>query len=143
MIKLKKKICVSCERERYIFSKKRCKECAAKEGKKARVENRQVRKEQSELELFEEIYRERGARSEISGKPLLPKGHPMWHWQFSHTLPDGTYKKMKYDKRNIVLMTWDEHQLWEFNAHKIKDKAEWQWVFMMRDSLKAEYYGTI
>lgn len=83
------------------------------------------------LALREEIWNERPHVSEISDKPLLDKMHPLWHWQFLHILPHGTYPEFGLRKENIMLATWEEHQ----NQHKHKaftDKA---------DELRAQYYA--
>ena len=35
-----------------------------------------------------------------------------WVAQFSHLLPKGQYRRMRLDKRNIILMTWGENEFW-------------------------------
>lgn len=67
----------------------------------------------NQSELFEYIWETRPHVSEISGKPLVPKGHMMWHWQLAHVLPKGAYPKYRLNPDNIMLMTWEEHQAQE------------------------------
>jgi hypothetical protein len=87
--------------------------------------------ELSEIAVYNEIWSERVHRSEVSGEPLLPKGHPMWHWCFSHCIGKKTFPKFKYDKRNIILKTPDE---------QIRDNPKWKWVFELEEALKQEYF---
>jgi len=146
VIPRKKKICVSCEREQYIYAKKMCTSCYGraqkgkpnekKKSKSASVFNSEL----SELDIYNEIWSERVHRSEVSGEPLPPKGHKLWHWCFSHILPKGSYGKFKYDKRNIILKTPSEHILYENHKHKIRHLPEWKWVFELEEALKQEYF---
>ena len=141
MIARKKKHCIACGNERFIYAKKMCSFCYATEQSKRAKEK--LRKDKSvgisKSDLFNEIWSEREHRSEIDGSQLLPKGHKLWHCQFSHILPHGLYARFEYDKRNIILKTVEQHQLWQFHVDRIKDKEEWKWVFDLRDSLKEEY----
>lgn len=68
--------------------------------------------------------------SELSGKPLLPKGHNQWHWQFMHILPKGSYPRYKLNIENIVLGT-----VWEHEHQEIIDKFR-----ELKAKLVAEYY---
>lgn len=61
-------------------------------------------------ELYNEIWNERPHVSELSGKPLLPKGHYKWHWQFLHVLNKGRFPSMKFRKENILLALPEEHE---------------------------------
>lgn len=85
--------------------------------------------QQTQVELFREIFAERPHVSEISGLPLVEmpedardeKGMKAWLSQFSHLLPKGTYRRMKSNKRNIVLKTKVEHDLWgKYGPHWIR-----------------------
>lgn len=62
-----------------------------------------------QLKMFSEIWDERPRFSEISGARLVKKGGFMWHAQFLHILPKGSYPKMKLFKPNIMLATFEEH----------------------------------
>lgn len=84
----------------------------------------------NQKQLFEEIWEERPHVSELTGKRLLPKGHPMWHWQFAHILPKGSYPLWKLQKENIMLMTPDEHENQE-NSILFKKK---------QDKLRRKFY---
>jgi len=85
------------------------------------------------LQLFSEIWEEREHVSELSGKPLLPKGHPQWHWEFLHVLPHGSYKAYKFRKENIILALPEEHAIQE-RYPKFKERFE---------ELRSQYYKEI
>lgn len=56
--------------------------------------------------FFLEIWKERPHRSEISGKPL---GREPLTVFFDHLLEKEMYPALKYEKDNIILCTWEEH----------------------------------
>lgn len=70
--------------------------------------------------MFERLYKERGGRSELSGLPLYPPGHTLFHWQGSHLLPKGTYPDYRLDPRNVVMVHPLEHAQWE----QVRDRDE-------------------
>ena len=76
----------------------------------------------SQKELFDYIWDTRPHKSEVSGEPLLPKGHYKFVWQFAHILNKGRFPHLKYDERNIILMLPEEHdhqdRYEEFNYRK-------------------------
>ena len=84
----------------------------------------------SQSKLFNLIWEKRPHVSELSGRPLLPKGHPQWHWQMAHILPKGTYPKWKFEEKNIILCLPEEHARQETFPKFIE----------RRDELKREYY---
>lgn len=61
------------------------------------------RKVTGERAMFLEIWNERPHVSELSGKPLLPYGHALWHWQFAHVLNKLRFPSMRLNKENILL----------------------------------------
>ena len=84
-----------------------------------------------ELKLFNEIWEDREHFSEFTGKPLLPKGHYQWHFQFAHVLNKGRFPSMRLRKDNIFLCLPDEQM--------IQDRFE---VFTERkQKLLIEIYG--
>ena len=84
-----------------------------------------------ELKLFNEIWEERPHVSEFSGKPLLPKGHFQWGWQFAHVLNKGRFPSMRLRKDNIFLCLPEEQN--------IQDRFE---IFQKRkEELLKEIYG--
>lgn len=55
-----------------------------------------------------EIWKERPHVSEVSGTPLY--GEPLSIY-FDHLLEKETYPQYRYEKWNIALVTWEEHDL--------------------------------
>jgi len=84
------------------------------------------------LPLFKEIWDEREHVSELSGKPLLPKGDMRWHHQFLHIL-SRSYPAYKFRKENIMLALPEEHAIQE-RYPKFKERFE---------ELRREYYKEI
>ena len=95
----------------------------------------------NQSQLFNLIWEEREHKSQISGQPLLNKGHLKWHWQFSHILPKGLYPKFKLERKNVILMTPEEHQLWGERPDKIRHQPKWAWIFELHEKLKQEYHN--
>jgi hypothetical protein len=73
-------------------------------------------KEQARIEgekmwaLFEEVFKERGPYSEIDGTYL---GSELRSWMVDHLLPKSRFKHLKYEKDNLFLVTFEQHQLKE------------------------------
>lgn len=84
----------------------------------------------NQTELFNYIWETREHKSELSGEPLLPKGHFQWHWQFLHVLPKGAYPYYKLRPENIILGTIKEHEHQE-SIQSFQDK---------KSELKMAYY---
>ena len=83
--------------------------------KKALKQNKPLkatRKVSGQKALFIQLWALCQGRSQLSGLPLLPPEHPMFHYQGSHLLPKGNYPERKLDPENIVMITPEEHILW-------------------------------
>ncbi len=95
-----------------------------------------------EREVFQEIAKERGSRSQISGERigfLSPIN-------FIHVLAKGQNKYPKFIlyKRNIIIGTWEEHHAYDNGSHeKLRKDPRWKWVFKLRDELIEEYKNLI
>lgn len=94
------------------------------------------KKATGELELFKEIYEERGPYSQISKQWVGPDIRA-----FSHILSKKSYPAFRLKKENIIIKTPEEHHLWETQRHKLKDKPEWKFIFELEKELKKEYYA--
>lgn len=92
-----------------------------------------------ELALGERLFNSRGMRSEVSGVYL---GSCYDHCFASHILTKGASPKFRLYHKNIVLMTWEEHHMWEFQRHQLIGRPEWKWVFQLYDLLRQEYNQT-
>jgi hypothetical protein len=67
----------------------------------------------TQMAFFQEIWAERDHVSEVSGQWL---GDDLDVRTMSHLLPKGAYRRYKFDPRNIVLLTADEHELWHLKG---------------------------
>ncbi len=141
-IKPKKHLCKTCKKETWGRECNRCKAkrytATAKERAKGKFKKQPVRnyKKTGDLAFFEEIWAERPHVSEVSGEPLIEFDVRY----FSHILPKGTYPLFRFEKRNIVLKTPDEHNKWQFAQHTLKGNVKWEWVFKRKEELTREYY---
>lgn len=68
------------------------------------AEEREMRVQ--EYNMFEEIWGERPHRSEVSGTWL---GHEGLSTFFHHILPKSRFPALRYEKENIILLTFQEH----------------------------------
>lgn len=95
----------------------------------------------TQIDVFLEIWNERHHVSEISGQHLIHnKSSVFWINQFFHILPKSIYKKAKLSKENIILTTWQEHDLWTRRIDKCRELEQWNWVFEKYEKLKQEYH---
>jgi hypothetical protein len=95
----------------------------------------------TQIDLFKKIWGEREHVSFLTQKPLCFFG--VIH--FAHVLPKGKWPLMKYDDRNIVLLTGEEHRLYDFGTEREREryaekyKCDWNKLFDYKEQLKAEY----
>jgi restriction endonuclease S subunit len=94
-----------------------------------------------ERALFREIIAERGARSEISGDPLITdENNKFWVNQFMHVLPKSNYPEFRLMKENIFLGTKDEHDVQTRRPDKIKNSPKWAAFFKRYDELRSTHH---
>ena len=100
-----------------------------------------------ERELLIRLIEIRGAKSEISGKPLYNQLHPNFHWQASHILVKSIYDLYRLNPDNIFLCLPSEHQFWEhFKSSDRKTmmykqyQEAWERLFAKREELKQQYH---
>jgi hypothetical protein len=93
-----------------------------------------------ESDIFKNIWESRPRNSFVTGK-TLPDTWNARAWYFSHILPKGKakYPMFKFYEKNIQLMTFQEHETWEYKKYLIKDDELWQGVFELEQELKEEY----
>jgi|ERR1019366_1191777 hypothetical protein len=103
---------------------------------KAKVPYKFKKKPTGEKEIFESIWFERGAYSEISGTHLGEFNI----CYFAHILPKGQNKFPRFKLRmdNICLMTLAEHTAFDSYRSKCIGK-EWEWLYLKEAELKEEY----
>lgn len=68
---------------------------------------------------------------------VLPE--PMRVWFMSHILKKSKFEAGRLDPENIRLMTFEEHETWEYKQYKIKDDPKWKHVFELKERLLEKY----
>lgn len=103
------------------------------------MKKRRETKGPTQMDVFREIWAEREHVSEVSGLPLGDVLQPIF---FSHLLPKGSYRRYKLDKRNIVLITADEHREWhEEGPDNLSRYVEWAPICERYYALRNEANG--
>lgn len=92
-----------------------------------------VRKPSGERALFIRLWAKCGGKSEVSGEPLLPPEHPLFHFQGSHLLPKGAYQDERLLEENVVMVTVEEHtDEWPFvkelTDEELKQEGQAKWI---------------
>ena len=88
--------------------------------------------------MFAQIWEDREHVSEISERPLGDEANV---WFFAHILPKGAYGRFRLREDNIVLMTQDEHYMFDHQTHKAKEDPRFDGVFKKAEELKREYHA--
>jgi len=68
----------------------------------------------------------------------LPTPHEMRAYYFAHVLSKGSSPKFRLYKKNIVLLTFREHQIWDNARYLIRDNPLWIPLFNLEQELKEE-----
>lgn len=160
MFKPFKGICIQCKSYRWIVVKKGyCAYCnhAQKEARKktyltatrpekvahSALKSPPQKKKSSyngKKALFQYIWANRPHFSEVSGLPLNYPFSPAMYFVFSHVVTRGAYKGLALYPANIVLMTLEEHRIWEFYRWQVQDLPRWEWIFLLHDLLIQEHH---
>jgi hypothetical protein len=91
---------------------------------------------ETELDTFCYVWHSRAHLSQVSFDPL---GEDMQAHFFSHILPKSTYPAARMDPNNIILMTLEEHQLWENSKSALLGIEKWRSIFEKEKKLKSKY----
>lgn len=156
----KKGICACHGEERYIVKKHPRLGHLCKTGNDARLSKEKDLTSPSvqntgsgQVEVFRMLWEERSRISFISGEKLdRYHGTEFWFSLFAHVLPkaQNKYPKFKMYKKNIVLLTPDEHHLFDNGTKDMRQKyveemaekgvkVDWQKLFDLEEDLKLEY----
>jgi hypothetical protein len=81
-------------------------------------------------EFFLHIWSKKPHKSEISGEYL---GSEALSTYFHHILPKGKYPEAMFDEKNIILLTWEEHDQVEMDMYRYED------INNRREQLKQKY----
>jgi hypothetical protein len=104
--------------------------------KKAKPVKTYLKRATGELDMFNEIWAEREHVSFVSGETIMGD---MSVWYMAHILPKGSYQRYRLRKDNIVLLTKEEHTLFDHASHKIKDDPMWQPLLELKQEMKEMY----
>lgn len=85
--------------------------------------------------FFKQIWATRPHYSEVSGDFLGDEYNPCF---FSHILTKAAYPRFRHYEKNICLMTWHEHNEWEFTERK---DPKWNELRDEAEELIIEYYN--
>lgn len=101
-----------CKSHQHLRTDKKPKELVKTRLKRQSIKaKRQIPLKKEELlkqwEFFREIWAERPHISEVSGTPIY--GEPLSTY-FHHILPKSKFKEWKFVKKNIIILTFEEHQ---------------------------------
>lgn len=101
-----------------------------KQNEKKEKKRKQKEDQEKMLKVFQEIWNERPHYSELSWESL---GYELSSLYFHHILPKRNYEDAKFDKDNIILLTWDEHENVERNPVRYDE------INKRREKLKEKY----
>lgn len=121
MIPRKKKICIECGNEAFIWSKGRCKGCASKGYSKIRKtrtkETIDANKEQHEkdLQFYQSIW---SVRRHVCFNCNKGLGYEPNLLYFHHIIRKSSHPEFRYDEENIVLLCGECHNQVETDISK-------------------------
>lgn len=94
-----------------------------------------------ELPLFKELWLRLERKSFVSGKPIR-EFHPI---HFAHVVPKSTYPHLRLAPINIVLLTEEEHRLYDQGTDAQRGKyalenagTNWNPLYELRDKLRSK-----
>jgi len=114
MIERKKKPCKVCGKDKYIWSKGRCKPCSAKDYKLKKTPIKYKKKETGELEFMKQVWEERHHICEECNV-YLPEFSPFC---MAHILGKGAAPEHRLNKNNIMILCPTHHMQWDAGDKK-------------------------
>jgi hypothetical protein len=118
-----------CDKE-YCFQHKPRKRIPTSNLTKSVKKEPPIRQTEAMQWFFLEIWKKRKHYSELSGDYL---GSEALSTYFHHILPKGKYPEAMFDEKNIILLTWEEHDQVEM------DPTRYEEVNKRREQLKKKY----
>jgi len=159
MIQKKKKICLKCNQERYIYARGLCGYCYGAQAtrkaqerakEKARLNPKPnkaqfvLRKPTGEAAMFELIWEHKKPHvSAVSNKPISEYEYRTRKC-FAHVLSKKQYPMFRLNEDNIEYLTWDEHTFWDNRTEeelqvRINRGEDWGYMLRKEEELKAQY----
>lgn len=93
-----------------------------------------------EAQMFLEIWEALEPEERNSFVTMRPLGdrHEMRTYYFAHVIGKGQAEEFRLYKKNIVLLTFEEHKTWDLNRSSVRDNPLWQKLFNLEEELQAE-----
>lgn len=142
-IRPKYKPCKECLKDSLIWSKGRCMICSQKASNKP-IQRKPMSRTftaSGELPLFKELWLRLERKSFVSGKPIM-EFHPI---HFAHVVPKSTFPHLRLAPSNIVLLTEEEHSLYDQGTARQREKyaqenpnTDWSKLYELRDRLRTK-----
>lgn len=115
-------------------------------NKKRLDKGKEKKKGTGEKIVFEQIWEEREHKSFLTGEPLDKYVQSnLWYSLFAHVLAKGKYPKYRLLKKNVVLLTPEEHRLLDQGTNDERKKyaeatgCDWDLILELEEELKYEY----
>lgn len=103
----KRKICVICNKEKFIFSKKRCKECAMVSYKSTKTDYKS---------FFDEYLKNNRHIDFENGETILYANRS----NCCHIFPKSIYKSIAQNNNNIILLSLENHTTLDNHLFKME-----------------------
>lgn len=120
----RKKICVTCNKLDFIFSKGKCRACASKAYKKPKQvfkpKENKVDIDNYFVDRITELYKLK--KSEESGKPILYPNRA----NIAHLINKRNHPSVSYHPQNYVFLTVDEHSELDNKCLDVNDFVQLQ-----------------
>lgn len=142
----KKGTCSECGNDSIITkpSLGLCFKCNNKRLRKMKINKS---KASGQYDLFLEIWKEREHFSFVSGQTLAHLRHTkVFVNVFAHVLSKGAFPRFKLKKENIVLLTPQEHFLFDHGSEYQREvyaknnNCSWEPLYELKQQLTEEYY---
>jgi hypothetical protein len=106
-----------------------------KSGKRITPKSEKQKKvTEEDIAFFKEIWAEREHKCQVTGVELGDEFNVVF---FSHILTKGSYPRFRHYKKNLILMSFQDHQDWEFTDRKHPKWNPWR---DLAEELIIEYY---
>lgn len=89
---------------------------------------------QGELALYKKLWGERPHKCSIKTCGRLLAVFNLRY--FSHCVSKGSHPELKLNEKDIDILCYPCHILWENQKDKLVDKPEWSWLFEKYERLK-------
>lgn len=120
------------------FSQPKLKKPMKKVSDKNKDEKTGFKKPSGELQMFKELYKERGGKCQVTGQAI--DFHPI---SFLHIIGKGPYPKFRLNKDNIYMVIPEIHLLYDCASklHLLSKYPKAEIIYELKEILKIKYYN--